>query len=198
METSIEQVVDETIEKYREELSKALQESLDLLKGELKKAEDESKRILERAKENGNRAYRHHTTQAELESRGMVLRAFEEALDGLIDVAIKELERVDKGRYSKSIKSFLLEAVDAIGSSELEVRPSKKDAALLRELCEEVGKERGVKLTISKERIESEHGFIMFSKDGKVAVDYTPGALKERLKPVIRRRVAEEYLKGVI
>lgn len=195
---SIEQVVNETAERYREELSKALQESLELLRGELKKAEEEARRILERAKEDGNRAYRHHTTQAELESRGMALRAFEEALDGLIDEAIEGLGKVDKGRYSKSLKSFLLEAVDAIGSTELEVRPSKKDAALLKKLCKEVEREQGIKLSISRERIGSERGFIMLSKDGKVAVDYTPEALKERLKPVIRRRVAEEYLKGVI
>lgn len=198
MNTSIEQVVDETVERYREELSKALQESLNLVKDELKKAEQEGERILERAKEDGNRAYRHHTTQAELESRGMTLRAFEEALDGLIGAAINELGKVDRGRYSKSLKSFLLEAVDAIGSSELEVRPSKKDASLLKKLCKEVEKERGVNLTISKKGIGSDHGFIALSKDGKVTVDYTPESLKERLKPVIRRRVAEEYLKGVI
>ena len=198
MKTSIEQVVDETIKNYREELSNALRESLNLLKEEVKKAEEEGRRILERAKEDGNRAYRHHTTQAELESRGLALRAFEGALDGLIDEVIGELENVDRKRYSRSLKSFLLEAVNAIGSSELEVRPSKKDVTLLKKLCKEVEKERGVRISISKERIKSDHGFIMFSKDGKIAVDYTPEALKERLKPVIRRRVAEEYLKGVI
>lgn len=198
MKTSIEQVVDETMERYKKELSNALQESLNLLKEELKRAEFEKRRILDRAKEDGNRAYRHYTTQAELESRGMALRAFEEALDGLMGAAINELEKVDRKRYSKSLESFLLEAVDAIGSPELEVRPSKKDAILIKRLCKKVEKKRGVKLSVSKEGIESEYGFIITSRGGKVAVDYTPEALKERLIPLIKRRVAEEYLKGVI
>lgn len=198
MKTAIEEVLDEAVERYREELANALQESLNLLREALGRAEYEKGRIISRAKEEGERAYRHYVMQAELESRGMVLRTFEEILNELVDAAIRELENVDRERYYRSIKSLLLEAINVIGSSEPEVRPSRKDAKLIKSLCEEVEKEKGVKLSISKERVESEHGFIMTSKDGKVVIDCTIGALKERLMPLIRRRVAEKYLKQVV
>ena len=198
MKTSIEQVIDEEAEKYRELLSSALKESLELAKNELKKAEKEEKRLLERAEEDGKRAYRHYTTQAELKSRGMILEIFEKTLDALVEEAVKELDKVGRTRLSKALKSFLLDAIDAIGSKEIEIRPSEKDAALIRKLCKEVEKEKGVKIDVSKGRLKSKHGFIAFSKDGKISVDYTPEALKERLKPLIRRMVAEEFLKEVM
>ncbi len=185
-------------EKYREILSNALKESLELLRDELKKVEEEERRMIERAEEDGKRAYRHHTTQAELESRGMFLEAFEGTLDKLIEETIKGLDKVDKTRYSRALRAFLLDAIDSIGSKEVEIKPSKKDASLIKKICEEIEKEKKLKLKVSKERLKSEHGFVALSKDGKVAVDYTPEALKERLKPLIRRRVAERYLKEVM
>jgi vacuolar-type H+-ATPase subunit E/Vma4 len=194
---AILQVIKESEERYRNVLKKALEESLNIVEAELEEAKAEGKRMVEKGEEEGKKVYRQLVTHAELKAKGELLESFEKSIDVLIDKAIEDIDKVSKGRYKRALSRFLDEALESIGE-EIIVQAGRKDVNLLKELIRNLKKEKKVKVIISGKSLNVDHGFIAKSKDGRVSVEFTFEYLKERLKPIIRRRVVEKYLKEVL
>lgn len=194
---AILQVLKESEERYKNVLKKALDESLSIIEVELEEARAEGRRMLEKGEEEGKRAYRQLVTHAELKAKGKLLESFEKSIDVLIDKAIDDIDEVSEERYRKALNRFLDEALESIGE-EIILQAGRKDTDMLKKLVGNLKKGKKTKVTISEKSLNVDHGFVARSRDGRVSVEFTFEYLKERLKPIIRRRVVEKYLKEVL
>jgi len=193
----IVEVIKESEEKYKELLSQALEEALKNAEKKWRKVEEEGREIIRKAEEEGKRTYRQLITQAELESKGALLRKFDELVDEVLEEILRDIGKLPEERYGKAIEKFINEAISSLGSEEVIIQIGKKDKSKVIKVVKSFKKE-GLKIDIDKSPLSEDYGFIMRTKDGKVSIDYTFKSLKERLKPIIKRKVVEMYFKEVL
>ena len=193
----IVEVIKESEEKYKELLNQALEEALKNAEEKWRKVEEEGREIVRKAEEEGKRTYRQLITQAELESKGTLLKKFDELIDEVLEEVLRDIEKLPEERYGKAIEKFINEAIGSLGSEEVIIQIGKKDKSRIMKVVKSFEKE-GLKIDVDKSPLSEDYGFIMRTKDGKVSIDYTFKSLKERLKPIIKRKVVETYFKEVL
>ncbi|MEN3006210.1 MAG: V-type ATP synthase subunit E family protein [Candidatus Methanosuratincola petrocarbonis] len=147
-----------------------------------------SKEILDSYSESSEVEYRKEISKAEIDSRMQVLRIKEEIVESVFAEARERLlEFTGKEEYLEILQKQLtsLSSLVHVGKVIL----NKRDVERLGE--ENIRKILGPKCDISVEDLGT-GGFMLISKDGKVAIDRTIDSLLKSKKDAMRGRIAEK------
>src|SRR5208283_984958 len=129
--------------------------------------------------------------------RNRSLQIIEENLNAAFTSAIQKLEASTKSQdYEKLLKKMVTEGIEQVGGNDFVVTGNSRDQELLQWVIEQVSKERkGVKLQRGSSRLTKNIGAVTISSgDGYVTFDNTFEARLERLKPALRKQIAQLFM----
>jgi V/A-type H+/Na+-transporting ATPase subunit E len=204
--SALERMIDKVLVQKEAELisqiDSAYQESLDNLESSRSKLEAERTRIVEAARKQAENLKRQIIGSARLASRNQELLTIENAVNKAFEEAKKKLQASSgTDSYKNLLKQMVEESVSAIGGSNntVIIESNKNDAEIVRKAVSELrdtGKMQQQKAEVSDQHIDVLGGIRIKSSDGTMTYDNTLDSRIERLKPLIRKNIAQ-MLRGV-
>ena len=182
------------------QIDSAYQESLNNLESSRNKLEAERTRIIESARKQDENLKRQIIGSARLAARNQELVTIENAVNNAFEEAKKKLQTASsKDSYKELMKDIVEESISAVGgSNEVIIECNKNDAELVRKIItsSELQGKNKVQARVSDHNIDVLGGIRIKSADGTMAYDNTLDSRIERLKPLIRKNIAQ-MLRGV-
>jgi V/A-type H+/Na+-transporting ATPase subunit E len=182
------------------QIDSAYQESLNNLESSRGKLEAERTRIVEAARKQAENLKRQIIGSARLAARNQELLTIENAVNNAFEEAKKRLQASDsKDSYKELMKNIVEESISAVGgSNEVIIECNKNDAELVRKviMSPELQSKNKVQARVSDQHIDVLGGIRIKSADGAMTYDNTLDSRIERLKPLIRKNIAQ-MLRGV-
>jgi V/A-type H+-transporting ATPase subunit E len=203
LESMIDKVLDQKEAELISQIDSAYQESLDNLESSRSKLEAERTRIVEAARKQAENLKRQIIGSARLASRNQELLTIENAVNKAFEEAKKKLQ-ASSGKdssYKDLLKQMVEESISAVGGSNntVIIESNKNDAEIVRKTVSELrdtGKMQQQKAEVSDQHIDVLGGIRIKSSDGTMTYDNTLDSRIERLKPLIRKNIAQ-MLRGV-
>jgi V/A-type H+-transporting ATPase subunit E len=189
LEQTIDKILSQTEKEIASNIDSALTDSHQALEDSIPKLEGEFDKIIADGKKEADKIEKQITGSADIEARNKQLLALEKSVDEVFTKALDQIANNDRsGDYANLIKSLLDESTQILGTSEVIVFTNSKDRdAVQSALSGFSGSE------LSSDTIECLGGVIIKSKDGSMTFDNTLDARIERLKPLIRKEIAEKF-----
>lgn len=189
LEQTIDKILSQTEKDIISNIDSALTESHQALEDAVPKLEGEFDKIVADGKKEADKIEKQIIGSADIEARNKQLLALESSVDKVFTNALDQIANSDRsGEYANLIKSLLTESTQILGTSEVIVLTNSKDRDVVQSaLSGFPGSE------ISPDSIECLGGVIIKSKDGSMTFDNTLDARIERLKPLIRKEIAEKF-----
>ncbi|MDQ3807096.1 MAG: V-type ATP synthase subunit E family protein [Thermoproteota archaeon] len=201
--SALEQTIGKVLVQKESELisqiDSAYQESLDNLESSRGKLEAERTRIIEAARKQAENLRRQIIGSARLGARNQELLTIENAVNKAFEEAKKKLQALSStDTYKELLKHMLEESISAVGeSSAVIIECNKKDDELVRKVVSELQSSGKLQqATVSDQHIDVLGGIRIKSADGTMSYDNTLDSRIERLKPLIRKNIAQ-MLRGV-
>jgi len=201
--SALEHMIDKVLVQKEAELisqiDSAYQESLDNLESSRSKLEAERTRIVETARKQAENLKRQIIGSARLASRNQELVTIENAVNKAFEEAKKKLQ-ASSGTdiYQDLLKQMVEESISAVGGSNtVIIESNKNDAEIVRKAVSELrvtGKVQQAE--VSDQHIDVLGGIRIKSSGGTMTYDNTLDSRIERLKPLIRKNIAQ-MLRGV-
>ena len=202
--SALEHMIDKVLVQKEAELisqiDSAYQESLDNLESSRSKLEAERTRIVEAARKQSENLKRQIIGSARLASRNQELLTIENAVNKAFEEAKKKLQASSgTDSYKNLLKQMVEESVSAIGGSNtVIIESNKNDAEIVRKVVSEL---RGNGKMQQQAEVSDQHtdvlgGIRIKSSDGTMTYDNSLDSRIERLKPLIRKNIAQ-MLRGV-
>jgi V/A-type H+-transporting ATPase subunit E len=200
LEQMIGKVLDQKEAELISQIDSAYQESLDNLESSRGKLEAERTRIIEAAKKQAENLKRQIIGSARLGARNQELLTIENAVNKAFEEAKKKLQASGStDRYKQLLKQMIEESMSAVGESNaVIIECNKNDVELVRNVVSEL-QTRGKlqqQARVSDQHIDVLGGIRIKSADGTMSYDNTLDSRIERLKPLIRKNIAQ-MLRGV-
>ncbi|HEV3433362.1 MAG TPA: V-type ATP synthase subunit E family protein [Nitrososphaera sp.] len=201
--STLEHMIDKVLVQKEAELisqiDSAYQESLDNLESSRSKLEAERTRIVEAARKQAENLKRQIIGSARLASRNQELVTIENAVNKAFEEAKKKLQSSSgTDSYKGLLKQMVEESVTAVGASNpVIIECNKNDAEIVRKVVTELrdaGKMQQAE--VSDHYIDVLGGIRIKSSDGSMTYDNSLDSRIERLKPLIRKNIAQ-MLRGV-
>ncbi|HEX2169398.1 MAG TPA: V-type ATP synthase subunit E family protein [Nitrososphaera sp.] len=201
--STLEHMIDKVLVQKESELisqiDSAYQESLDNLESSRGKLDAERTRIVEAAKKQAENLKRQIIGSARLASRNQELLTIENAVNKAFEEAKKKLQASNStDSYKELLKQMVEESISAVGGSNtVIIECNKNDAEIVRKAVSELqdaGKVQQAR--VSDQHIDVLGGIRIKSSDGTMTYDNTLDSRLERLKPLIRKNIAQ-MLRGV-
>jgi V/A-type H+-transporting ATPase subunit E len=189
LEQTIDKILSQTEKDIVSNIDSALTESHQALDDAVPKLEGEFDKIVADGKKEADKIEKQIIGSADIEARNKQLLALESSVDKVFTNALDQIANSDRsGEYANLIKSLLDESTRILGTSEVIVLTNSKDRDVVQStLSSFPGSE------LSADSIECLGGVIIKSKDGSMTFDNTLDARIERLKPLIRKEIAEKF-----
>ncbi len=181
------------------QIDSAYQESLDNLESSRGKLEAERTRIVEAARKQAENLKRQIIGSARLTARNQELLTIENAVNKAFEEAKKKLQASSStDSYKELLKRMIEESISAVGGSNtVIIECNKNDVELVRKVVSELqGSSKVQQARLSDQYIDVLGGIRMKSLDGTMTYDNTLDSRIERLKPLIRKNIAQ-MLRGV-
>jgi V/A-type H+-transporting ATPase subunit E len=181
------------------QIDSAYQESLDNLESSRSKLEAERTRIVEAARKQSENLKRQIIGSARLASRNQELLTIENAVNKAFEEAKKKLQASrDSDSYKNLLKQMVEESISAVGGSNtVIIESNKNDAEIVRRAVSELRDTGKVQQAeVSDQHIDVLGGIRIKSSGGTMTYDNTLDSRIERLKPLIRKNIAQ-MLRGV-
>jgi V/A-type H+/Na+-transporting ATPase subunit E len=203
--SALEHMIDKVLVQKEAELisqiDSAYQESLDNLESSRSKLEAERTRIVEAARKQAENLKRQIIGSARLASRNQELLTIENAVNKAFEEAKKKLQASSgTDSYKDLLKQMVEESVSAIGGSNtVIIESNKNDAEIVRKVVSELrdtGKMQQQEAEVSDQHTDVLGGIRIKSSDGTMTYDNSLDSRIERLKPLIRKNIAQ-MLRGV-
>jgi V/A-type H+-transporting ATPase subunit E len=203
--SALEHMIDKVLVQKEAELvsqiDSAYQESLDNLESSRSKLEAERTRIVEAARKQAENLKRQIIGSARLASRNQELVTIESAVNKAFEEAKKKLQASSGTEsYKDLLKKMVEESISAVGGSNpVNIESNKNDAEIVRKAVSELrdtGKMQQQEAEVSDQYIDVLGGIRVKSSDGTMTYDNTLDSRIERLKPLIRKNIAQ-MLRGV-
>jgi V/A-type H+/Na+-transporting ATPase subunit E len=202
--SALEHMIDKVLVQKEAELisqiDSAYQQSLDNLESSRSKLEAERTRIVEAARKQAENLKRQIIGSARLASRNQELLTIENAVNKAFEEAKKKLQASSgTDSYKDLLKQMVEESVSAIGGSNtVIIESNKNDAEIVRKVVSEL---RGTGKMQQQAEVSDQHtdvlgGIRIKSSDGTMTYDNSLDSRIERLKPLIRKNIAQ-MLRGV-
>ena len=202
--SALEHMIDKVLVQKEAELisqiDSAYQESLDNLESSRSKLEAERTRIVEAARKQSENLKRQIIGSARLASRNQELLTIENAVNKAFEEAKKKLQASrDSDSYKNLLKQMVEESISAVGGSNaVIIESNKSDAEIVRKAVSELRDTGKVQqqAEVSDQHIDVLGGIRIKSSGGTMTYDNTLDSRIERLKPLIRKNIAQ-MLRGV-
>jgi len=181
------------------QIDSAYQESLDNLESSRSKLEAERTRIVEAARKQSENLKRQIIGSARLASRNQELLTIENAVNKAFEEAKKKLQASSgTDSYKNLLKQMVEESISAVGGSNtVIIESNKNDAEIIRTAVSELRDTGKVhQAEVSDQHIDVLGGIRIKSSGGTMTYDNTLDSRIERLKPLIRKNIAQ-MLRGV-
>ncbi len=155
----------------------------------------EVQRIIDQQERHADALKRQIIGAAEMSARNKSLEIVEDNLNKSFEEAMKKLKAASESQgYEKVLRALVLEALDQVGGESFVLHSNSRDQKTLKKIAEMVSKEKNVKISIDASPLEKTiGGVVVNSSDGYVTFDNTFEARLERLKPSLRKQIAQIF-----
>ncbi len=195
IEYTVKKVSDEALTEMLQSIAESKAAALDVVTKKTSEAEAEALRIAEQQRRQAEALRRQIIGSAEMTSRNQTLEIVEENLNAAFSRALERLgEMTSQVEYNRILKALVLEGIDEVGGSQFVVMANARDQQLLQLIVEQVSHERDVSIVRSDSRTQNSVGGVVISSvDGFVTFDNTYEARLERLRPELRKQIAQLF-----
>jgi V/A-type H+/Na+-transporting ATPase subunit E len=193
LERTINKVLSQKETELISQIDSAYEESLSNLEASRDRLEAERTRIIESAKKQAENLKRQIVGSSRLAARNQELLMIENAVNNAFEEARKKLAASGgKDSYRTLMASLVEESVSSVGSDEVVVECNRNDAELVSKILADLQKKNPrIKAKVSDQHIEAIGGIRVKSADGTMTYDNTIDSRIERLKPLIRKNIAQ-------
>ena len=199
LERTINKVISQAEADFITEIDSSYQESLRNLEASRTKLEAEYNRILESARKQADNLKRQIVGSSRLSVRNKQLILIERAVNDTFEKAKTLLASSNReNSYRILMTKILKDSVKMINSEELIVECNKNDIKLIEKaIADSFNENNKLKIKISDHPINAIGGIRVKSADGSMTFDNTLDSRIERLKPLIRKNIAQ-MLRGEV
>jgi V/A-type H+/Na+-transporting ATPase subunit E len=193
LERTINKVLSQKETELISQIDSAYEGSLSNLEASRDRLEAERTRIIESAKKQAENLKRQIVGSSRLAARNQELLMIENAVNNAFEEARKKLAASGgKDSYRTLMASLVEESVSSVGSDEVVVECNRNDAELVSKILADLQKKNPrIKAKVSDQHIEAIGGIRVKSADGTMTYDNTIDSRIERLKPLIRKNIAQ-------
>jgi V/A-type H+/Na+-transporting ATPase subunit E len=199
LERTINKVISQADADFITQIDSSYQESLKNLEASRTKLEAEYNRILESARKQADNLKRQIVGSSRLSVRNKQLILIEKAVNDTFEKAKTLLASSNKeSGYRILMTKILKDSIKMINSEELIVECNKNDIKLIEKaIADSFNENNKLKIKISDHPINAIGGIRVKSADESMTFDNTLDSRIERLKPLIRKNIAQ-MLRGEI
>ena len=199
LERTINKVISQAEADFITQIDSSFQESLKNLAASRTKLEAEYNRILEGARKQGDNLKRQIVGSSRLSARNRQLVLIENAVNDTFEKAKTILASSNKeNSYRLLMRKILKDSVMMIDSDQVIVECNKNDIELVKEaISDSFNDNNKIKIKISDHPLNAIGGIRLTSADGSMTFDNTLDSRIERLKPLIRKNIAQ-MLRGEV
>jgi V/A-type H+-transporting ATPase subunit E len=199
LERTINKVISQAEADFITQIDSSFQESLKNLAASRTKLEAEYNRILEGARKQGDNLKRQIVGSSRLSARNRQLVLIESAVNDTFEKAKTILASSNKEKsYRLLMRKILKDSVMMIDSDQVIVECNKNDIDLVKEaISDSFNDNNKMKIKISDHPLNAIGGIRLTSADGSMTFDNTLDSRIERLKPLIRKNIAQ-MLRGEV
>ena len=189
LEKTVDKILNQSENELLVSLSQSLNDSKNTLSSFLSSLEQEYDKILADGKKEADKLQKQIIGNAALEARNKQLLLVEESVEKVFTKAIEKLNDLVRNEdYTKLVTQLLDESVKGLGTSNIIIECNSKDKSVVQSI---LSKFPGA--TLSSNTINCLGGVIVKSKDGSMSFDNTIDVRIERLKPLIRKDIANRF-----
>lgn len=199
LERTINKVISQAEADFITQIDSSFQESLKNIAASRTKLEAEYNRILEGARKQGDNLKRQIVGSSRLSARNRQLVLIESAVNDTFEKAKTILASSNKeNSYRLLMRKILKDSVMMIDSDQVIVECNKNDIDLVKEtISDSFNDNNKMKIKISDHPLNAIGGIRLTSADGSMTFDNTLDSRIERLKPLIRKNIAQ-MLRGEV
>jgi V/A-type H+/Na+-transporting ATPase subunit E len=199
LERTINKVISQAEADFITQIDSSFQESLKNLAASRTKLEAEYNRILEGARKQGDNLKRQIVGSSRLSARNRQLVLIESAVNDTFEKAKTILASSNKeNSYRLLMRKILKDSVMMIDSDQVIVECNKNDIELVEQAISDSFKDNNkIKIKMSDHPLNAIGGIRLTSADGSMTFDNTLDSRIERLKPLIRKNIAQ-MLRGEV
>ena len=191
---TVKKVSDEALAEMVQSISESKAAALDVVSRKMNEAEAEVQRISEQQRRQGDALRRQIIGSAEMTSRNRTLEIVEENLNEAFSQALAKLgDATGQIEYNRVLKSLVQEGIDVVGGSSFVVTANSRDQQLLQLIVGQISHDQNISLVRSDSRINTVGGVVVSSADGFVTFDNTYEARLDRIKPELRKQIAQFF-----
>jgi len=193
LERTISKVLSQKEAELISKIDSAYQDSLNNLEASRGKLEAERTRIVESAKKQAENLKRQIIGSARLAARNQELLTIENAVNTAFEDARKKLASSGgKDSYRALLSGIIEESVSSVGSGEVVIECNLNDIELVREILGDLQRRNPrIQARVSDQPVDVLGGIRVKSADGTMTFDNTLDSRIERLKPLIRKNIAQ-------
>jgi V/A-type H+-transporting ATPase subunit E len=200
--TPLERTIDEVITNKESELLTQLNKSylesitnIDLSKSQIK---GEYENIIINAEKKAENLKRQVIGSTKLSARNKELVLLEQAVNDVYEKAKERLASYsEEPNYRNMLIKILDESIPNLGTFDIIIECLKKDVDLFKKQIESLSLKYNKKIKVQSNLKNSLGGFKIKSSDGTITLDNTIDSRIERLKPLIRKNIAQ-ILRGMV
>jgi V/A-type H+/Na+-transporting ATPase subunit E len=199
LERTINKVISQAEADFITQIDSSFQEALKNLAASRTKLEAEYNRILEGARKQGDNLKRQIVGSSRLSARNRQLVLIERAVNDTFEKAKTILASSNKeNSYRLLMRKILKDSVMMIDSDQVIVECNKNDIELVEKAISDSFKDNNkLKIKMSDHPLNAIGGIRLTSADGSMTFDNTLDSRIERLKPLIRKSIAQ-MLRGEV
>lgn len=199
LERTINKVISQAEADFITQIDSSFQEALKNLAASRTKLEAEYNRILEGARKQGDNLKRQIVGSSRLSARNRQLVLIESAVNDTFEKAKTILASSNKeNSYRLLMRKILKDSVMMIDSDQVIVECNKNDIELVEKaISDSFNDNNKKKIKMSDHPLNAIGGIRLTSADGSMTFDNTLDSRIERLKPLIRKNIAQ-MLRGEI
>ena len=199
LERTINKVISQAEADFITQIDSSFQESLKNLAASRTKLEAEYNRILEGARKQGDNLKRQIVGSSRLSARNRQLVLIERAVNDTFEKAKTILASSNKeNSYRLLMRKILKDSVTMIDSEQVIVECNKNDIELVEKTISDSFKDNNkLKIKMSEHPLNAIGGIRLTSADGSMTFDNTLDSRIERLKPLLRKSIAQ-MLRGEV
>lgn len=196
IEGTVEKVTEEALKEFMTELEEGYDQALQLLDNSESLAIDEVTKMLDDRNKQADALRRQIIGRAQLSARNISMELIEDGMNKVFAKALLDLKKAkSKEHYGTILERLMEEGIELIEGKSFVISGSEDDSSLLANLARRVSESKKLSVKLSEENINCVGGVQVMSSDGTVVYDNTYDARLERLKPMLRRKVASLFSK---
>jgi len=196
-QSALDNVVGKVVEEAKQEILKILEsgkmEGEDILYQAQREAEVEAGKILSSKDRQVESLSRRIIGSAELEARNKSLRLVEDNINKVFENALAKLAKNKPKEYKEAMRKMAAEAVEAVGAKKVILSCNNEDKSLVKGIAKQVSK--SIDVSVADKSIVCVGGVKAATADGSIRFDNTLEARLNRMKPTLRKQIAEHFSK---